>query len=191
MSGLAAVCNCGTIWTYLWFFIEIYWRQKETFHQNCCITYYIYIMQVRKCGLSWFLVVFHTMTYWKFGSVFFFFKTWVGPSFIRMHRARVAQAYIWYLPISEGAPYILPIFWENHSTKIWEFPSLFNHSPYLKKKISLFVISNVSHVWTQAFFLFLTEFRKSLWKLFDKQDINQILKRNNNEKRQEKIMIMI
>ena len=31
-------------------------------------------------------------------------------------------------------------------TKIWEFTSLFNHSPYLKKKISLFVISNVSHV---------------------------------------------
>ena len=30
-------------------------------------------------------------------------------------------------------------------TKIWEFP-LSNHSPYLKKKISLFVISNVSHV---------------------------------------------
>ena len=31
--------------------------------------------------------------------------------------------------------------------KFWEFPSMFNHSPYLKKKISLFVISNVS-VWT-------------------------------------------
>ena len=128
---------------------------------------------------------------------FFFSKTWVGPSFIRMHRARVAQAYMWYLPISEEAPNILPIFWENRPTKIWEFPSLFNHSPYLKKKISLFVISNVSHVWTQAvfffffFFFFLTEFRKSLWKLFDKQDIIQILKRNNNEKRQEKIMIMI
>ena len=127
---------------------------------------------------------------------FFFFsppKTWVGPSFIRMHRARVAQAYMWYLPISEEAPNILPIFWENRPTKIWEFPSLFNHSPYLKKKISLFVISNVSHVWTQAvfFFFFSTEFRKSLWKLFDKEDIIQILKRNNNEKRQEKIMIMI
>ena len=40
------------------------------------------------------------------------------------------------------------------------------------------------------FFVFWTEFRKSLWKLFDKQDIIQILKRNN-EKRQEKIMIMI
>ena len=31
-------------------------------------------------------------------------------------------------------------------TKIWEYPSLFNESPYLKKKISLFVISIVSHV---------------------------------------------
>ena len=31
-------------------------------------------------------------------------------------------------------------------TKIWEFPSLFNHSPYLKKKISIFVISNVSRM---------------------------------------------
>ena len=74
ISGLAAVCNCGTPWTYLvWsFFKEIYWRQKETFHQKGCITCYMYIMQVRKCGLSWFLVVFHTMTYWKFGSVFIF-----------------------------------------------------------------------------------------------------------------------
>ena len=69
--------------------------------------------------------------------------------------------------------------------------------PIWKKKISLFVISNVSHVWTQAFFFFCfffffsTEFRKSLWKLFDKQGIIQILKRHNNEKRQEQIMIMI
>ena len=31
-------------------------------------------------------------------------------------------------------------------TKIQEFPSLFNHSPYLEKKISLFVFWNVSHV---------------------------------------------
>ena len=105
---------------------------------------------------------------------FFFFKTWVGPSFIRMHRARVAQAYIWYLPISEEAPYILPIFWENLPTKIWEFPSLFNHSPYLKKKISLFVISNVSHVWTQAFFFvclffvfFFVFFRQNFVKAFE------------------------
>ena len=150
------------------FLKEIYWRQKETFHQKSCITCYMYIMQVRKCGLSWFLVVFHTMTYWKFGSVFFFFffffKTWVCPSFIRMHRARVAQAYMWYLPISEEAPYILPIFWENLPTKIWEFPSLFNHFSYLKKKISLFVISNVSHVWTQAFFFF---FRQNFVKAFE------------------------
>ena len=36
------------------------------------------------------------------------------------------------------------------------------------------------------FFFFSTEFRKSLWKMFDKQDIIQILKRNNNEKRQER-----
>ena len=31
-------------------------------------------------------------------------------------------------------------------TKIEEFPSLFNHSPYLEKKISLFVFWDVSHV---------------------------------------------
>ena len=31
-------------------------------------------------------------------------------------------------------------------TKIQEFPSLFNHSPYLEKKISLFVFRDVSHV---------------------------------------------
>ena len=31
-------------------------------------------------------------------------------------------------------------------TKIQEFPSLFNHSPYLEKKISLFVFWDVSHV---------------------------------------------
>ena len=104
-------------------------------------------------------------------SFFFFFfpKTWVGPSFIRMHRARVAQAYMWYFPISEEAPYILPFFWENRPTKIWEFPSLFNHSPYLKKKISLFVISNVSHVWTHGhkrffFFFFL---RQNFVKAFE------------------------
>ena len=32
------------------------------------------------------------------------------------------------------------------STKIQEFPSLFNHSPYLEKEISLFVFWDVSHV---------------------------------------------
>ena len=32
-------------------------------------------------------------------------------------------------------------------TKIQIFPSLFNHSPYFEKKISLFVFSDVSHVW--------------------------------------------
>ena len=32
-------------------------------------------------------------------------------------------------------------------TKIQEFPSLFNHSPYLEKEISLFVFWDVSHVW--------------------------------------------
>ena len=31
-------------------------------------------------------------------------------------------------------------------TKIQEFPSLFNHSPYLEKEISLFVFWDVSHV---------------------------------------------
>ena len=31
-------------------------------------------------------------------------------------------------------------------TKLQEFPSLFNHSPYLEKKISLFALSDVSHV---------------------------------------------
>ena len=31
-------------------------------------------------------------------------------------------------------------------TKIQEFPSLFNHSPYLEKKTSLFVFWDVSHV---------------------------------------------
>ena len=31
-------------------------------------------------------------------------------------------------------------------TKIQEFPSLFNYSPYLEKKISLFVFWDVSHV---------------------------------------------
>ena len=34
-------------------------------------------------------------------------------------------------------------------TKIQEFPSLFNHSPYLGKKISLFVFWGVSHVCPQ------------------------------------------
>ena len=32
------------------------------------------------------------------------------------------------------------------SIKFQEFPSLFNHFPYLEKKISLFVFSDVSHV---------------------------------------------
>ena len=32
-------------------------------------------------------------------------------------------------------------------TKIQKFPSLFNHSPYLEKEISLFVFPSVSHVW--------------------------------------------
>ena len=158
----------------------------------------LYIMQMRKCSLSWFLVVFHIMTYWKFGSVFIFFKTWVGQSFTRMHRARVAQAYMWYLPISEGAPYILPISLENLPTKIWEFPSLsytspylFNHSPYLKKKLSLFVISNVSHVWAHAFFQ--QNFVKASEScLTNKKSFKFWRKnKNNNEKRQEKIMIMI
>ena len=49
-----------------------------------------------------------------------------------MQRVRVAQAYVWYLPISEGTPYILPIFLENLPTKIWEFPSLSYISPYLE-----------------------------------------------------------
>ena len=31
-------------------------------------------------------------------------------------------------------------------TKIQEFPSLFNHSPYLEKEMSLFVFWDVSHV---------------------------------------------
>ena len=46
-------------------------------------------------------------------------------------------------------------------TKIQEFPSLFNHSPYLEKKISLFVFWNVSHVclsWTD-----------SIWTLAEKR----------------------
>ena len=81
------------------------------------------------------------------------------------------KTYMWYLPISEGAPYILPIFekipylnfrislynlyislfgFSDLPTILWEFPSLFNHSPYLKNKISLFVTSNVSHVWWRA-----------------------------------------
>ena len=82
-------------------------------------------------------------------------------------------AYMWYLPISGSSLYFahflrkspyqnfllylihLPIWNSRSPTKIWEFPFLFNHSPYLKKKISLFVISNVSHVrrWgTSVFF---------------------------------------
>ena len=71
-----------------------------------------------------------------------------------------------YLPISEWAPYILhqnfrisfyilyiSLFGiSGLPAKIWEFPSLFNHSPYLKKKISLFVISNIPYVWIMALF---------------------------------------
>ena len=47
---------------------------------------------------------------------------------------------MWYLPISDWAPYILPIF-ENISlvvpTKISEFPSISNTSPYLEFQVSL------------------------------------------------------
>ena len=39
--------------------------------------------------------------------------------------------------------------------------------------------------------VFAKEFRKSLWKLFYKQEIIKILKRNNNGKRKEQIMIMM
>ena len=35
-------------------------------------------------------------------------------------------------------------------TKTQEFPSLFNHSPYLGKKISLFVFWDISHVWLKS-----------------------------------------
>ena len=133
MSGLAAACNCGTPWTYLWFvFKEIYWRQIETLHQKCCITCYMYIMQVRKCGLSWFLVVFHTVTYWKFGSVFNFFQNLGGSVIYKDAPCARGTSIHWYLPISEGAPYILPVFWENLPTKMWEFPALSYTSPYLK-----------------------------------------------------------
>ena len=137
MSGLAAACNCGTPWTYLcllyFFLINILtWKRNASPKRWYNLLHALYIMQVRKCSLSWFLVAFHIMAYWKFGSVFIFFKTWVGQSFTRMQRVRVAQAYVWYLPISEGTPYILPIFLENLPTKIWEFPSLSYISPYLE-----------------------------------------------------------
>ena len=46
-------------------------------------------------------------------------------------------AYMWYLPISEGAPYILPIFWENLPSKISEFSFISYTSPYLEFKVSL------------------------------------------------------
>ena len=46
--------------------------------QKRCITCYMFIMQVRKCSLSWLLIVFHIMTYWKFGSVFKLFQTLGG-----------------------------------------------------------------------------------------------------------------
>ena len=74
------------------------------------------------------------------------------------------NAYMWYLPISEGSPYIwvnlciwnfkisLYTFYislfgiSDLPTKFQEFPSLFNHSPYLERQISLFVFPDVSHV---------------------------------------------
>ena len=39
--------------------------------------------------------------------------------------------------------------------------------------------------------VFAMKFRKSLWKLFYKQELTKILTRNNTEKRQVEIMIMI
>ena len=39
-------------------------------------------------------------------------------------------------------------------TKLQEFPSLFNHSPYLENKISLFVFWDVSHVWVNDSILY-------------------------------------
>ena len=42
--------------------------------------------------------------------------------------------------------------------KIQKFPSLFNHSPYLEKEISLFVFPSVSHVCSHNSNVFLTFF---------------------------------
>ena len=164
MSGLAAACNCGTPWTYLWSFLKKYTDVKKKRFTKKIV--YLATCTACKCESVVYLDFWLCFTQWHIENLvqsfffFFFLKTWVGPTFIRMHRARVAQAYMWYLPISEGAPYILPIFWENLPSKIWEFTSLFNHSPYLKKKISLFVISNVSHVWAQAFFFLVVFFNR-------------------------------
>ena len=84
---------------------------------------------------------------------------------------KAGKSYMRYLPISEGSPYVLPIFEKISLRKfsefpiyliylpIWNFnspyqnsrmPFLFNHSPYLEMKISLFVFWDVSHVWVSA-----------------------------------------
>ena len=89
------------------------------------------IIHVRKYGLSWFLVVFHIMTYWQCGSVFYFL-----------------QNLVWPINYKDGPC--------AHGTSV-----------------------------------FAMKFRKSLWKFFYKQEIIKILTRNNTEKRQVELLIMI
>ena len=103
----------------------IYWRQQETPHQKCCITFYMNILHMRKGGLSSFLFESHLMTYWKYGSVFKIFQNWAGPTILK------------------DAPCA-------HDTSV-----------------------------------FAMKFRKSLWKLFYKQETIKKLKRNKNGKHQE------
>ena len=79
-----------------------------------------------KCGLSWFLVVFHTMTYWKFGSVFIFFQNLGGSVIYKDAPCARGTSIHWYLPILEGAPYILPIF--------------LRKSPYQNLRIPFFIL---------------------------------------------------
>ena len=62
---------------------NLYWRQ-ETPHPKRCITCYMNILHVRKCGLSWFLFAPHLITYWKFGSVFKIFQNWGGPTILKV-----------------------------------------------------------------------------------------------------------
>ena len=89
---------------------------KRNASPKSCITCYMYIMQMRKWGLSWNIPVFHIMKYWKFGSVFNFVQNSGGSAIYKD------------APCARGSS------------------------------------------------VFATEFRKSLWKLFHKQEIIKILK---------------
>ena len=68
----------------------------------------------------------------------------------------------------------------------WKFGSVFN----LFQNLGGSVIYKDA-LCARGTYVFATDFRKSLWKLFYKQEIITTLKRNNNGKRQEQIIIMM